>query len=130
MKFGAYLLKEKGKIEEDELEDALKFQQENHIVLGVLAVRENLLNNKQLNTILDHQRVSGALFGDIAVELKFINEKGINRLLLLQNEKHNLLGEILVLYGVISKNDMEEELKRFHEAEGAKENNLMNRVSI
>jgi len=74
--------------------------------------------------------VSGALFGDTAVELKFINENDINRLLLLQNEKHNLLGEILVLYGVISKNDMEEELKRFHEAEGAKKNHLMNRISI
>ena len=60
MKFGAYLLKEKGKIDESELEDALKFQQEHHFNLGVLAMRENLLSNKQLSTILDYQRVSGA----------------------------------------------------------------------
>ncbi len=46
MKFVKYLVKE-GKIDESELEDALKFQLEIHINLGVLAVRENLLNNNQ-----------------------------------------------------------------------------------
>ncbi|MBS1257727.1 MAG: hypothetical protein MAG551_00772 [Candidatus Scalindua arabica] len=55
MRFGEYLIK-KGKIEESELEAALKFQNEKHITLGVLAVRENVLDNKQLSTILDNQR--------------------------------------------------------------------------
>ncbi len=46
MKFGKYLVKA-WKIDESELEDALKFQLKIHINLGVLAVRENLLNNNQ-----------------------------------------------------------------------------------
>lgn len=55
MKFGEYLIK-KGRIEESTLEAAIKFQKEKHIPFGVLAARENLLNNKQLSAILDNQR--------------------------------------------------------------------------
>ena len=58
MRFGEYLIK-KGKVEESELEDALKFQREEHITLGVLAIREKALNNEQLSTILDYQREKG-----------------------------------------------------------------------
>jgi len=83
--------------------------------LGVLAVKENFLSNKQLSTILDNQRENGGLFGEIAIELGFISEGSIDKLLVLQKESRNLLGEILVLYGAISKADMEEELKQFHE---------------
>tara|TARA_Y100000031_G_scaffold23979_1_gene25611 strand:+ start:405 stop:602 length:198 start_codon:yes stop_codon:yes gene_type:complete len=63
VRFGEYLIK-KGKIEESELEAALKFQEEEHVTLGVLAVRENLLNNKQLSTILDNQRERRPLWRD------------------------------------------------------------------
>ena len=91
MRFGEYLLN-KGKIEESELEDSLKFQKEKHIILGVLAIRENALNNKQLSVILDHQRESGCLFGEIAIEL-----------------------------GFLSKDDMEDELRQFYETAGRKE---------
>ena len=55
MKFGEYLLN-KGKVEESVLEAALKFKKEKHITLGILAVRENLLNSKQLSATLDNQR--------------------------------------------------------------------------
>ena len=65
MRFGEYLIK-KEMIDRSELEDALKFQEENHITLGVLAIREQLLSNKQLSTVLDNQRERGGLFGDIA----------------------------------------------------------------
>ncbi len=121
MKFGQYLI-EKGKIDEYELEEALKFQQEHHINLGVLAIRESLLTNKHLSTILDHQRVSCGCIGEIAVELKLLHKNDIDRLPLLQKGTHNLLGDILVLYGAISKCDMEEK--------GAKKSNLMNCVQV
>jgi hypothetical protein len=70
MRFGEYLIK-KGRIEESELENALKLQKEKHITLGVLALRENLLSTKQVSTILDNQRENGGLFGEIAIELGF-----------------------------------------------------------
>ena len=44
----------------------------------------------------------------------------IDRLLILQNENRDLIGEILVLYGAISKMDIEEELRQFHELKGRK----------
>ncbi len=116
MKFGEYLVK-KGKIEESELEAALKSQEEEHITLGVLAVRENLLNNKQLSAILDNQREKrekGGLFGEIAIELGFLTRDDIDKLLILQKKARNLLGEILILYGAISKNDLEDELRQFY----------------
>ena len=65
-----------------------------------------------------------ASFGEIAIELGFINKIDIDRLLILQNENRDLLGEILVLYGTISKMDIEEELRQFHELKGRKETNL------
>ncbi|MEK6767297.1 MAG: hypothetical protein AABY49_13880 [Planctomycetota bacterium] len=120
MRFGEYLIK-KGKVEESELEDALKFQREEHITLGVLAIRENALNNEQLSTILDYQREKGGgLFGKIAIDLGFLSKKVVDKLLILQKKKHNLIGEILVLYGAIGKEEMEEELRQFHEAAGRK----------
>ena len=119
MKFGEYLVK-KGKIDECELENALKVQQKQHVILGVLATREGLLNKAQLGMILDHQRMNGGFFGEIAIELKLINKNDVTMLLDLQKKERDLLGDILVLYGVLSRDDMENELKSFHEIEGAK----------
>ncbi len=119
MKFGEYLLG-KGKIRESELEDAIKVQQKQHVILGVLAKREGLLNNAQLSMILDHQRINGGLFGELAIELKLLNKHDVTILLDLQEKERDLLGDILVLYGAISRDDMENELKRFHEIQGAK----------
>ncbi len=39
---------------------------------------------------------------------------------LIYKKKHDLFGDILVLYGVLSRDDMESELIKFHEIEGAK----------
>jgi len=119
MKFGEFLVA-KGKIEERELEEAIKVQQENHVILGVLAIRESFLSSSQLGMILDHQRLNGGLFGEIAIELKLMDKDDVAKLLDLQKKERNLLGDILVLYGVLDRDDMENELKIFHEIEGAK----------
>ena len=50
----------------------------------------------------------------------FLSKKVVDKLLILQKKKHNLIGEILVLYGAIGKEEMEEELRQFHEAMGRK----------
>jgi hypothetical protein len=52
MKFGEYLLK-KGKIKKSELENALKFQTEDLVVLGEMAINENVLNKEQVSAIMD-----------------------------------------------------------------------------
>lgn len=116
--FGEYLL-HREKIDEDDLELALKFQEEEYVALGALAVRENFLSSQQLSAVLDHQRMEGhGKFGEIAIELGFLNNETVDKLLAMQKEKHILIGDILVLFGAISKEEMKRELKQFHELEG------------
>nr|MBC8554907.1 hypothetical protein [Candidatus Brocadiales bacterium] len=52
--------------------------------------------------------------GEIAIELGFINEDGVDALLKMQGEKHIRIGEVLVLFGAISRDDMESRLNDFH----------------
>ncbi|MHC4269384.1 MAG: hypothetical protein ACYSWS_06295 [Planctomycetota bacterium] len=113
MKFGEYLVK-KGKIKKNELENALKFQTEGFIIIGEMAINENVLNKEQVNAILDIQRVQGGSFGDIAVKLGFLKKGELEEHLLIHSERF-LIGEKLVSYGAISKEDMEEELKQYHD---------------
>ncbi len=112
--FGEYLLYD-GKIDEHDLENALNYQQEEHVVLGVLAVQEGFLSGQQLCRVLDFQRERGGLFGEIAVRLGLMNEYDVDALLKMQDETHIKIGEILVLFGAISREDMEYELKCFYE---------------
>ncbi len=110
---------------------ALKFQKEEHITLGTVAVKEKYLNNYQLRTILDFQKEKGGLFGKIAIKLGFLNNEDVNKLLEKQEDAYKLLekhkgkkmriGDILVLIGAINRKDMEGELKQFHKIVGKKE---------
>jgi hypothetical protein len=103
-----------GKIDAYELEGALHYQSVEHVALGIFAVREKYLNNKQLCDVLDCQRERGGLFGEIAIELGFINKDGVDALLNMQREEHIKIGEVLVLFGAISREDMESLLPVFH----------------
>ncbi len=112
--FGEYLLYE-GKIDECELELALNFQEQKHVVLGVLAVQEKFLDNSQLCAVLDYQRFIGkGLFGEMAIELGFLSKDEVDTLLDMQERKHIRIGEVLVLFGAVTREDMEEALKEFH----------------
>jgi hypothetical protein len=111
--FGEHLLYE-GRIDAYELESVLHYQNVEHVALGVLAVQEKHLNERQLYDILDCQRERGGLFGEIAIELGFITRVGVDALLKMQSENHIRIGEVLILFGAISREDMESELQGFH----------------
>lgn len=112
--FGEYLLYE-GKIDGYELDLALNFQKQKHVLLGVLAVQEKFLDNSQLCAVLDYQRLIGkGLFGEIAIELGFLSKDDVDVLLDMQERKHIRIGEVLVLFGAVTREDMEEALKEFH----------------
>ncbi len=111
--FGEFLLYQ-GKVDAYELENALNYQKNERVVLGVLAVQEKYLTEWQLCIILDSQRERGGRFGEIAIELGYINEGDIGALLKMQDEKHIRIGEVLVLFGAIGREDMELNLQRFH----------------
>lgn len=111
--FGEHLLYA-GKVDAYELESALRYQNVEHIALGVLAIREKYLNGQQLCDVLDYQRLVGGLFGEIAVKFGFLNEEDVDALLKMQDENHIRIGGVLVLFGAISREDMESELQDFH----------------
>ncbi|MGR3175301.1 MAG: hypothetical protein ACUZ8N_11985 [Candidatus Scalindua sp.] len=111
--FGEYLLYE-GKIEAYELELALYFQKQKYITIGVLAVQEKFLDDRQLCVVLDYQRLRGkGLFGEIAVELEFLSKDDVDTLLEMQEESHIRIGEVLILLGAVTREDMEEALEEF-----------------
>ena len=111
--FGEYLLYE-GKIDAYELELALNFQKQKHLTIGVLAVQEKFLDSSQLCAVLDYQRLKGkGLFGEIAIELGFLSKDDVDTLLDMQEGKHIRIGEVLVLFGAVTREDMEEALKEF-----------------
>jgi len=111
--FGEFLLYEE-KIDEYELENALRYQRVEHITVGVLAIQEKYLNARQLCKVLDYQRENGGLFGEIAIEMGYLKEEEVDTLLTMQSEKHIKIGEILVLLGAISREEMELYLQYFH----------------
>jgi len=112
--FGEYLLYE-GKIDAYELSVALDFQKQKHLIIGVLAVQEGFLNDRQLCAVLDYQRLSGkGLFGEIAIELGFLSKDNVDTLLEMQEESHIRIGEVLILLGAITRKDMEKTLNEFN----------------
>ncbi len=78
MSFGDYLI-EKGKIDREDLDVALKLRTEKGIRLGVLAVDDGLLTEQQLGDILDHQiKIANAgLFGEIAINMKLLSREQV-----------------------------------------------------
>ncbi len=111
--FGEYLLYE-GKIDAYELELALDFQKQKHLTIGVLAVQEGFLDDRQLCVVMDYQRLRGkGLFGELAVELEFLSQDDVDTLLEMQEESHIRIGEVLILLGAITREAMEAALNEF-----------------
>lgn len=111
--FGEYLVYE-GKIDAYELELALYYQKQKHLAIGVLAVQEKFLNDRQLCVVLDYQRLRGkGLFGEIAIELGFLSKDDVDSILEMQKRKHIRIGEVLVLFGAVTREEMEEALEEF-----------------
>jgi hypothetical protein len=111
--FGGFLLNE-GEIDEHDLERALSYQRVEHVAIGVLAVREKYLSERQLCDVKGHQRERGGLFGEIAIELGLLSEGCVNVLLMMQKGNNRRIGEILVMLGSVKRDDMESHLQMFH----------------
>ena len=111
-RFGEFLLHE-GEIDEYNLERALRYQRVEHVALGVLAVQEKYLNERQLCDIKGYQRERGGLFGEIAIKLGLLKDDCVNTLLEIQKRKNVRIGDLLVMFGAISREDMESQLQYF-----------------
>ena len=77
---GSYLVK-CGKISKEQLQDAIKKQDETRVKLGLLAVTEGILTIEQAEYINRLQATEDKRFGDIAVERGLLTEEQILNLL-------------------------------------------------
>jgi len=112
MFFGEYLIY-KGKITQEELDFALKFQKDDNIINAISAVINGYLKYEDVSIIMDYMRGTGLEFGEAALNLRLLNKKQIEKIMSDKKKVHHQIGEILVMCGAISKIEMEMELRGF-----------------
>ncbi len=119
MLFGEYLVG-KGLVDEETLVIALDQQRQQNSPLGQIALKSGLINKKDLFKILTEQRKPESKeksFGLIALELEILTMEQVDGLVASQSESNFLLGEILVEDGVLSKNQLNQCLQDFYDAD-------------
>ncbi len=114
--FGQYLL-EKGRISSQQLVDALEFQKQVKVPIGVLAFEAGLLSAEQIKLILARQANSDKPFGELAVSLGLLTQAQIEELLQNQSSHRIHLGEALIVKGYLSVDALERELKEHKKEE-------------
>lgn len=111
-RFGQFMVN-RGIVEEEAIMDALANQNKQTIPIGKMALREDLLNVKQVLQILNVQSDTAKRFGEIAIELGFLKKKDLEMLLELQIKLRPPIGEILVEMKKISKETLKQELLNY-----------------
>ncbi len=121
--FGAYL-RQKGLVTQEQLDDALRFQEESNRRIGELAVDKGLLTPEQVDEIFVEQKIIDAPFGAIALRKKFLRRGDLDDLLFSQAVQSTHLGEALLLRGYLSPEQFGRELRIFKEQEQKQQESL------
>ncbi len=114
--FGQYLL-ERGRISSQQLVDALEFQKQVKVPIGVLALEAGLLSAEHVKLVLARQSNSEKKFGELAVALGLLTEAQIAGLLQTQSSHRVYLGEALIVKGYLTVDALEKELKEHKKEE-------------
>ena len=114
--FGHYLLDE-GKLSNEQLTEAIEYQNKNNLSLGELAVRDSLITEAQANKINDKQRSLDKRFGEVAISLELLSDEQITSLLAIQKKEKIFFGEILILKKFMSEDALHVELKNFEDSQ-------------
>ncbi len=114
--FGQYLL-EKGRINSQQLVDALEFQKQVKVPIGVLALEAGLLSAEQVKLVLARQANNDKPFGELAVSLGLLTQAQIEGLLQNQASHRVHLGEALIIKGYLSVDALEKDLKEHKKEE-------------
>ncbi len=125
--FGQYLV-DQGLISSDQLREAAALQQENNLLLGIMALNKGYLSQAQLEAILDEQKKINKKFGQIAYERNWMNQDQINELLQEQSKNHCFLGNALTRLGYLKSSILHEHLEDFRQLEKAKEEKLLSAI--
>jgi hypothetical protein len=110
MHFGLHLHR-KGLITADELVAALEVQTRNLVRIGQLALEEGILTARDIFDVLRAQhRSPNARFGELAIDMGLMSHDNLMQLLLIQTDRKLPLSEILIWQGVLTGEQVDEEL--------------------
>lgn len=112
--FGSYLL-EKGVISQQDLQDAIAFQEESNRRIGELARERGYLTKEQTEAIFLEQKSVDQPFGTIALKHKYLTRSQLDDLLFAQTVFSTHLGEALLIKGYLSPEQFSQELEAFRQ---------------
>ncbi len=102
---------------QEQLDDALQFQEESNRRIGEFAVEKGLLTQQQVEEIFLEQKQIDAPFGAIAMQKKLLRRGDLDDLLFSQAVQSTHLGEALMMRGHLTPEQFGRELRQFKEQE-------------
>jgi CheY-specific phosphatase CheX len=114
--FGQFLLAH-GLVKNEQLQQAVAYQQGRNVKLGELAVFEGLLTREQADRIHLEQRRRDAPFGRVAEELGLLSRVQIDALIEIQERQHCFIGEALQAVGAVSQAEIDAALETYKRQE-------------
>jgi hypothetical protein len=116
MFFGQYLLS-KGAIDRDALIDAIERQRRTNLSLVELAVRDGCLEPRRAEAILTRYRTTDAGLEELCLEHGEISPEKVEELRRVQRSDWVRIGSALVAGGHLSRDEVEQHLASFNEAQ-------------
>ncbi len=111
--FGRFLQK-KGLLSFEDIYKARMLQKRNNLKIGEFARNRGWLTDEDIEKILIIQEESFDKFGDIAVKNHFLMQTQVDELLKHQKDEYLFFGEALVRLGIITAEQLIENLKEFN----------------
>lgn len=121
--FGDYLL-EKDIISHSHLEDIMSQQQTTRAKLGLIAVTEKLLTDKQAEELNELQKHKDSRFGDIAIEKGYLLSEEVTYLLNLQGNPYLKFVQALIEKDFLTMDQIESHLVDFKKEYGFSDTEL------
>ena len=110
--FGNYLVKN-GVITEEQLDSILKAQKSSRVKMGLIAVSEKMLTARQTYEINMLQVTLDKRFGDIAVEKGYLTPEQVNKIISLQGNPYLLFIQNLTEKNLATMEEIETYIQRF-----------------
>lgn len=110
--FGNYLV-EKKIISQSQFNDVMMNQQSSHAKLGLIAVAEKLLTNKQADEVNELQKQKDRRFGDIAIEKGYLLAEEVTYLLNMQGNPYLTFVQALTEGNILTMDEIEKHLNCF-----------------
>lgn len=115
--FGNYLV-ETGKITKDQFAEVLAYESTVRVKLGLIAVAEKLMTEKQADEINQLQAIMDKRFGDIAVEKGYLTNDQVENLLKKQGNIYMIFVQTLIDKSLMNLEEIDKSLEAYQEKMG------------